>query len=245
MHPINVTIVSLGNLKYPVNMSYLEGWKSQIIKVSHGASVGHLPDAEGDNWEYTCDQLSSIVHADSNASFTVALISAPLEDNYYMRRLGDKVAVLSLFEMAEIVRFSDFTIESYILRNIYELAVLYAANSTSLLPLDSHSWAHDDVRGCLFDMNANKSDIVFSLHQPKLCDACKTRVLSRQVDSVFLPALSEELQKIQKALYFRISEWIKRNPLLALSVAALSAISLNIIASIIFEKTKSFFPWIG
>ena len=167
MHPLNIAIVSLGSLKYPVNMSYLEGWKSQIIKLSHGASVGHLPDAEGENWEYTCDQLGTLVHSDSNASFTVALISAPLEDNYYMRRLGDKVAVLSLFEMAEIVRFSDFTIENYILRNIYELAVLYAANG-ALIPSDAYSWAHDDVRGCLFDMNANKSDIVFSLHQPTL-----------------------------------------------------------------------------
>lgn len=244
MHPLNVTIVSLGSLKYPVNMSYLEGWKSQIVKLSHGASVGHLPDAEGDNWEYTSEQLGSLVHADNNASFTVALISAPLEGNYYMRRLGDKVAVLSLFEMAEIVRFSDFTVEDYILRNIYVLAVLYETNG-ALFPSDAYSWAHDDVRGCLFDMNANKSDIVFSLHQPKLCDACKANVLSRQVNSGFLPALSKELQKVKKALYFRLSEWVKAHPILALIVAALSAISLNLIASVIFEKAKCFLPWLG
>lgn len=225
-------------------MSYLEGWPSQIIKLSHGSSVGHLPDAEGENWEYTCDQLRSLVHADSNANFTVALISAPLEDNYYMRRLGDKVAVLSLFEMAEIVRFSDFKVEDYILRNIYELAVLYAAND-ALIPSDAHSWAHDDVRGCLFDMNANKSDIVFSLHQPKLCDACKARTLSKQVDPGFLPALTNELQKIKKALYFRMAEWVKAHPILALIVTAIFAILLNLGASIIFEKAKRLFPWLG
>lgn len=244
MHPQKVTIVSLGSLKYPVNMSYLEEWKSQIIKISHGASVGHLPDAEGDNWEYTSDQLGSLVHADNNASFTVALISARLEGNYYMRRLGDQVAVLSLYEMAEIVRFSDFTVEDYILRNVYQLAVLYAANG-ALIPPGAYSWSHDDVRGCLFDMNANKSDIVFSLHQPKLCDACKARVLSKQVDSRFLPELSKELQKIQKALYFRMSEWVKAHPILALIVAALSAISLNLIASVIFEKAKCLLTWLG
>lgn len=225
-------------------MPYLEDWDSQIIKITHGASIGHLPDAEGDNWEYTSGQLSSLVHADDNASFTVALICAPLEGNYYMRRLGNKVAVLSLFEMAEIVHFSDFTVENYILRNVYELAVLYAANG-ALFPSDAYSWAHDDVRGCLFDMNANKSNIVFSLHQPKLCDACKARVLSKQVDSGFLPALSEELQRIKKALYFRMSDWVKSHPILALAVAALSAISLNLLASVIFEKAKCVFPWLG
>jgi hypothetical protein len=81
MHPLKVSIVSLGSLKYPINMSYLEGWTSKIIEISHGASVGHLPDAKGDNWEYTSDQLGSLVHADNEASFTVALICAPLEGN--------------------------------------------------------------------------------------------------------------------------------------------------------------------
>lgn len=244
MDTLKVTIVSLGSLKYPVNMAYLEGWQSKLIKLSHGSSIGHLPDAEGDDWEYTKEQLGSLVGADDNASFTVALISAPLEGNYYLRRLGSKVAVLSLFEMAEIVRSSDFTVENYILRNIYELAVLYAANG-ALIPADSYSWAHDDVRGCLFDMNANKSDIVFSLHQPKLCNACTAKVLTKQVGLDFLPTLSDELKKIKKALYFRMSEWVRAHPILALIVAALSAVSLNLIASIIFEKAKRLLPWLG
>lgn len=192
----------------------------------------------------TSSQPSSLVHPDDNASFTLALINAPLENNYYMRRLGNKVAVLSLFEMAEIVRFSEFTIENYILRNIYELAVHYATNS-ALIPLDAYSWAHDDVRGCLFDMNANKSDIIFSLHQPKLCDACKARVLSKQVNSGFLPTLTKELLRIRKALYFRMSEWGKTHPVLALIITAFSAICLNLIASIIFEKAKCLLPWLG
>lgn len=237
MSPLKVTIVSLGSLKYPLNMAYFEGWKSSIIKIGHGAAVGHLPDAMGDNWEYTSNQLGSLVHADSNASFTVALINAPLEDNYYMRRLGDRVAVLSLFEMAEIVRSADFTIEDYILRNIYELAVLYAANG-ALIPSDAHTWAHDDVRGCLFDMNANKSDIVFSLHKPILCEACKTKVLSKQVDFEFLPKLSSELQKINKARFFLISELVKAHPVWALAVTAVSAILLNVTASFIYDKVK-------
>jgi len=244
MHPLKVSLVSLGSLKYPVNMAYLEGWKSQIVVVKHGTSICHLPNAEGENWEYTSSQLSSLVQADGDANFTVALINAPLEDNYYMRRLENKVAVLSLFEMAEIVRYSDFTIENYILRNIYELAVLYAANG-ALITSDAHLWAHDDVRGCLFDMNANKSDIVFSLHQPTLCEACKTRVLSKQVNSRFLPTLNKELLKIKKALYFRIAEWVKAHPILALTVTVFSAISLNLIASVIFEKTKCLLPWLG
>lgn len=244
MKLLKISIVSLGSLKHPVDMAYLEGWKSQLVTIKHGASIGHLPNAEGENWEYTSSQLCSLIKADDEACFTVALINAPLEDNYYMRRIGNKVAVLSLFEMAEIVRFSDFTIENYILRNIYEIAVLYEANG-ALIPTDAHSWAHDDVRGCLFDMNANKSDIVFSMHQPTLCDSCKARVLSKQVNSGFLQTLDKELSRIKKALYFRMTEWVKAHPVLTLIATAFSAIALNLIASIIFEKAKCLLPWLG
>lgn len=244
MQKIKVSLVSLGSLKYPVDIAYLEGWKSDILSIKHGASVGHLPNVDGNDWQRTNEQLSGLLHADAEADFTLGIINSPLEDNYYMRRLGAKVAVLSLYEMAEIVRYSDFTIEDYILRNTYELAVLYAANS-ALIPPDAYTWAHDDVRGCLFDMNANKSDIVFSLDRPTLCAACKARVMSKQVNAGFLPALEGELKWIQKSRYYRMAEWVKAHPLWALLITAASAISLNIIASIIFEKTKGCFPWIA
>lgn len=244
MRPLKVSLVSLGSLKYPVDIAYLEGWTSQLFKVQHGASIGHLPNAEGSEWDYTDKQLGALIQADSDADFTLALINAPLENNYYMRRLGDKVAVLSLFEMAEIVRFSDFTIENFILRNIYELTVLYAANG-KLIPIDAHSWAHDDVRGCLFDMNASKPDIVFSMHKPKLCDGCRTRVLSKQVNSGFLPALDKELSRIKKARYFRMADWVRTHPLCTLAITAFSAVILNLIASVIFEKAKCLLPWLG
>ena len=75
MHPISVSLVSLGSLKYPVDISYLERWKSQFVSIQHGASVGHLPNAAGPNWQYTNDQLSIVIQGDDDASFTLALIT--------------------------------------------------------------------------------------------------------------------------------------------------------------------------
>jgi hypothetical protein len=242
MRSLKISLVSLGSLKYPIDMAYLEKWESQLLVIQHGASIGHLPNAQGIDWVYTDEQLSTLIQADRDADFTLAIINAKLEDNYYMRRLGNNVAVLSLFEMAEIVRLSDFTVENFILRNIYSLAVLYAANG-ELFRTDAFSWAHDDVRGCLFDMNANKSDIVFSMHKPKLCDGCRARVLDKQVNSGFLPALDKELSRIKKALYFRMVVWVKAHPLYALAITAFSAVVLNLIASIIFEQAKCWLSW--
>lgn len=146
--------------------------------------------------------------------------------------------------MAEIVRYSDFTIEQYVLRNAYELAILFIANGKLMLS-GCTTWAHDEVRGCLFDMNANKPDIVFSLHRPKLCQACKTRVSSKQAPSALIPTLESELNRIQKTLYVRIAEWVKSHPIAALFITAGSSVVLNFASSVIFEKAKSAFPWLA
>ncbi len=243
MNPIKINLVLLGNLKYPIDVVSLEAWKSEIVKIQHGASVGHLPDADGDDWEYTDEQLSELLSADNSSNFTLGLINTPLEGNYYLRRLSDRIAVLSLHEMAEIVRYSDFTIEQYVLRNAYELAILFIANG-KLIPSE-YTWAHDEVRGCLFDMNANKPDIVFSLHRPNLCQACKTRVSSKQVPATLIPTLENELTRIQKTLYVRMVEWVKSHPIAALFITAGSSVVLNFISSVIFEKAKSVFPWLA
>lgn len=237
MLPIKVALVSIGGLKHRVDIPYLENWRSEILKIDHKSSIPHLPDSSGPGWEYTKSQLCDLVRPDSQSDFTVGLINAPLENNYYMRRLDDKLAVLSLFEMAEIARLFNFTLENFILRNLYELAVLHTASGGSFAS-DAESWAHHDVRGCLFDMNANKLDIVFSMHRPTLCHACHDRVLKNQINPNFIPALNKELSRIQKTLYVRIAEWVKAHPLRALAMTGAFAILLNLIAALLFEKFK-------
>lgn len=244
MNKTKITLISLGNTKFPVSFSDLEGWKSALFDIQHGAAVGQLPNAEGDDWQYTDAQLKALVHPEHGADFAVGIINAPLEDNYYLRRISDKVAVLSLYEMADIVRYSEFSIEQYILRNVYELAVLFSANR-KLIPTDYTTWAHDEVRGCLFDMNSSKTDIIFSMHRPTLCPACTSRVLSKQVPATLIPALHKELPRIQKPLFARMTDWVKQHPLLALLITALSGIALNIIASVIFEKAKRAWTWLA
>lgn len=237
MRKIRISIVPMGSLKYPVDMAFLENWPSEIITIHHADSIGHLPNAGGDNWEYTKSQLVRIIRRDEESDITVGLISAPIENNYYMHRLANNVAVLSLYEMAEIVQKANFTLEDYILRNLYELAVLFTAHA-KVIPANSYSWPHDDVRGCLFDMNSIKADIIFSMHRPILCHSCRNEVLAAQVDSHFIPALENELSRIRKALFFRIEAWVKGHPLLALSIAATTSVILNLVASLIFEGMR-------
>lgn len=214
------------------------------MRIEHGASVAQIQDAEGEDWQYTDEQLAMVLAPSPGADITLGLINAPLDDNYFLRRLPRNVAVLSLHEMAEIVQYNNFSLETFILREAYELTCLFKAEGR-VPPTSELTWKHDDIRGCLFDMCSSKGDIVFSLQRPCLCSDCRNRFLCRQVDTKFLPTLDKELTRIQKTLYFRLSDWVRTHPIFTLVLTSVFAISLNLVSSVIFEKAKRCWSWIA
>lgn len=234
MKLLTVKLVTLGNLKYPVDFQRIEQWQSKIFQTSHSEQVQALPNAKGDNWVYTDAQLITLVHADPSVDFTLTIINVPLELNWYMRRLGNNVAVLSLHETADILRSSNLRIEQFILRNLYELCAFYL-ESGHAIPDGAHTLAHDETRNCLFDMNANKADIAFSTSRPILCFQCKARMMQAQVDKDFIPLLEQELKRIKKDLYYRIADWVKTYPIWTLLLTLGSSLLLNIAANFIYD----------
>ena len=107
---LKISLVTLGHLKYSLKVKELTEWKSNLLKITQNAQLNHLQDPEGNDQEYLDTQLFELIQADQEADFTVALIGAPLENNYYMRCISEKICVISLFQMAEIVRDANFTL---------------------------------------------------------------------------------------------------------------------------------------
>lgn len=245
MRVLNVALVSLGHQKQPVDVALLEKWPSGILKINHRAAIAYTPNGKGGSWEYPDDQLRALVQPLDGADITVVLVSAPIERNFYSRRLGNNVVVFSIHEIAHILNAANFRIEHFLLRNIYQIAIYFHALNGSVPDSNSLSWSHHDIRGCLFDMNSQKSDILYSMHQPKLCDACRTRIGQHQVDPAFLTTLDGELRKLRRRLFYRIVDWVKSHPIYSLLITAAFGISLNVVASIIFEKAKRLWPWLG
>lgn len=244
MNPVRISLVTLGSLKQPVDVRSLSRWRSNILAITHGDSVAHLQDAEGEDWTYTDQQLEKLLAPAAGAEITLGLINARLEGNFYLRRLPQNVAVLSLYEMAEIVQYENFSVDTFILRTAYELAVLFKVEGR-IPATGEFSWAHDDIRGCLFDMCSSKGDIVFSLHRPCLCGACRNQVLEKRVDVNLLPSLDKELRRIHKTLFFRLTDWIKVHPVLTLALTTFLALAVNLASSALFEKAKRIWPWIA
>lgn len=239
MRKTKIKLVTLGNLKYPVDFRSIEKWKSQVLEVHHIDQIQTLPDTDGDSWSYTDELLESIIQPDTEYDCTVGIINAPLEDNYYIRRLANSICILSLDETADILRDVNLSLENFIIRNLYELCSAYLEHGRQI-PESVYAIAHDETRSCLFDMNANKADIVFSTAQPIICESCKVRMMRSQISKEFLPSVEKELKRIRKPLYYRLTDLIKTHPIWALVITSLSAIILNIFSNYVYDFLPKF-----
>lgn len=234
MPPIRINLVKLGNLKFPISFPTLEGWQSDLMSIHRIAEVGVMPNAEGGNWTYSDAQLERLVTHEQSCDITVAIINAPLENNFYLRRFRNNTAVLSLYETGDILQFHDLKPEHFIIKNLYEIVLIFLENNRTV-PNSVYSVAHDETRSCLFDMCADKLDIVFSTAQPTICESCKVRLRSKQLDKDLLETLERELRRIRKALFYRISDFVKIHPLVTLLIAAISGLMLNVLGNILYN----------
>lgn len=239
MERIKINLVTLGNLKHKVDFKEICAWQSSIFSTEHADQVKLIPNAGGEDWEYPDDQLLTLITPPDQHAFTVGVINAKLQDNYYIRRISNNAIILSLYETAEILHQANLTIENFIIRSLYEFCLVYLENNRKI-PSSVYSVAHDETRSCLFDMNANKSDIVFSTENPLLCQDCETRLSKVQLPNNLLKTLGSELPKIQKALFFKVTDYVKTHPIKALCISSLFAIALNIIASLLYDLLKNF-----
>jgi hypothetical protein len=237
MKKVSISIVFLGNTSDSLNIGILSRWKSKLFTIAKLTSIENIPNANGMSWEYTKDQLKEIIKPDIDCDCTMGIINAPLEGNYYMRRLGNNIAVISLFQMADILAKSNFRIETYIIRNIYEGLALYYGNNYSI-PESSYSWAHDDIRGCLFDMNAHKPNIIYSMNKPILCTSCKARMLQQKVELGVVKEIEKELPRIQKERLFVIIDWIRKHVVISFIITIILGGTINVISNGIYDLLK-------
>lgn len=160
-----------------------------------------------------------------------------MEDNYYGRRIGDNVYVLSLYETGHIILKNDLGLEQFVIQNIYYVTAIYFKYKGKI-PSSDTILTHQDIRGCLFDFNADKEDIIFSLGKVSICDTCKAEFDSTFVPENFVPILKRELKRIKKPLYFQIRDFIKRRPIFSLIFAILASFAINIVSNYIYELLK-------
>jgi hypothetical protein len=240
MEKLKITLFVLGSLKFDVNLHKVQEWRSELFEIEHVNRLHFLPDSESESgWHYSDKQLKKIIGDTSSFHVVLALINAELENNYYGRRIGKNIYILSLYETGHIILKNDLGLEQFIVQNLYYVTAVYYKFRGNI-PLSNQSLTHQDIRSCLFDFNSDKEDIPFSLGKATICDDCKADFDSTFVPDRFVETLRNELKRIKKPIYFRIRDFIKRRPVVSLFIAILATIILNLVSNFLYTQIDNF-----
>jgi hypothetical protein len=231
-----ISIVKWGCLKRQLNSKILQRWNSKLFVIGSFDEIAYMPQVENANsWQHLSDkEVCNRLQPKHNTDITIAITEYSLEDNYYMRKVTDKLTIISLSEIGDILQYYHIPIENFILKNIYEIVTLLHAypnlpNTRDQIP----DIIHEENRSCLFDMNGIKTDVIyFFTNKPSLCLQCETKLLQRQLPANFVSNLKRELKRMRKPLFNRICDFVKCYPKWSIFIAVVGQLLIGLLAGL-------------
>jgi hypothetical protein len=245
---VNIKLAILGHFPHTSQIEKIKSWKSDLFKVVEVCKYNIVGDSDGHNWEFLDENVERQLPPRGTADVLISVTNIPIEANYFARRYTDNRVCISYNSMSEILNYNNIPLENLLLRVLYSVAFVYRryGNRIPLMTEDTN-FSHDETRGCIFDMNGIKTDIIYSTYKPQLCTSCihaltNNHVAVNRIENNLIEKVQKELLKINKVLYFQIADFIKRHPIYSIIISSLTAIVLgavgSVIASFIYEKIK-------
>lgn len=230
-----IKLAVLGRLPPEFDPGDLVKWTSATFEVDPRIESFELnEDAQGVDWEYTDQQLEKYLSTITDGSFLVILLSVKLQDNWYVRRLPGNRILFTFHDIDQILRFHHIPLTNVALRVLYAASLIYRRYGNRIPPTTERTnYAHDETRGCLFDMNASKLDVVHSCHEPILCEYCVGQLKSAQISNEVIRTVQSEIRKIRKPLFQRMADFIQNHPVWSIVISVATALSVGVLASVI------------
>lgn len=245
MEKAKIKLVTIGHLPLHLDFSRVSTWKSDVFELTGEIENFALRcDSDSDGWVFSDALLKAQLPAHTGAEFLIAIVNVPIEDNWYSRRLGDNQIVFTFSQIKDFLAWDNIPLENAILRVLYAYTLLYRRSGNRIPGFgQAPSFTHDETRGCLFDMNGIKSDLIESCNKPVVCAECEERLRNERVSTQTIKTVQSEIRKIRKHLYYRALDFVKAKPLIALMISSAFAILLGVtgslIASYIYDSIKS------
>jgi hypothetical protein len=241
---VSVAVVTIGHMPPDFDREKIGRWKSSTFEiVDRIESYSLTCDSDGSDWEYTDKTLEKVLPKGVDGGFLLAIVNVPIESNWYSRRLSENRVIFSFHEIREILRSSNIPLENVIYKILYGYTLLYKRSGDRIpTNVEQIDFTHDETRGCIFDMNPLKSDIVYSCHKPIICDDCVERLKREKVSAEMIAICQKEINRIQKTMFYRMSDFIKLHPMWSLIISATAAVLLgalgSVLGSFIYEAIK-------
>jgi len=245
MSKVKIKLVSIGHLPLEFQQKKIKKWKSETFEIVEDIDNYSLRcDSDGYDWAFSDSAVSGQLPKEFNADFMIAIVNVPIEDNWYSRRLGNNQVVFTFHEIKDILEHYNIPLENVIYRLLYAYTLLYRRAGNRIPDFgEAPGFTHDETRGCLFDMNGIKTDLVASCHLPQICDECQERLKQERVSISDIDNTQNDIKRIKRELYYRIIGHVKKHPVAALIISSIFALSLgvtgSVIGSFIYEYLKA------
>ena len=244
MEKAKIKVVTIGHLPLHLDLNRVSGWSSEVFQLAGDIENFSLRcDSDCEGWVFSDSLLKEQLPKQFDADFLIAIVNVPIEDNWYSRRLGNNQIVFTFHQIKDFLMWENIPLENAILRILYAYTLLYRRSGNKIPGFDEiPSFTHDETRGCLFDMNGIKSDLIESCDTPTVCSECEERLRNERVSTQTIKITQKEIKKIRKPLYYRALDFIKVHPVSALIISSMFAIVLGVagslIASFIYDDIK-------
>jgi len=236
-----ITIVKVGHVDHLANCKKIKSWKSDIFEIVEIQSVEHLPDSEmHDGYldqKFTRESLRNVISCPVHSDFTGAITSCRFIDNFYMHRLGNNCVGISLYGITEILEIENISIENFIIKLFYEICALSLITDISNND-EVYNIVHRDTRGCLFDMNGDRTHILYNTEKPIICNSCKEKFNKKQIPQGIISTFNKELKKIKKPTILKLERYIKKYPFVSMIISALIALTINSVLNVLWKLSK-------
>lgn len=231
-----IAIVKLGHIDYLIDIEKIKKWTSKLFEIKDVHCIDYLPESDVEDGyldkKYSRNGLSEDIKCPASCDYAIGIMPYRFQDNFYLHRISSKCAVISLYGIDEILRKDNISLENFIINQIYEITAL--THLVEDMSSDNvYKYIHLDTRGCLFDMNGERSDILYNTENPIICDSCRESFRKQQIDSNVIKILENELPRIRKPFILKIEKKIKQHPFVSVILSALISIVLSIIANLI------------
>ena len=237
MKKLKIKIVLIGHGDRIVEMKTLKKYNSEHFVINEFEKISNLPPPQKNDGfldvVYSKDEIAKILENVKFTGIRVGIMNYSFEDNFYMHRVGNNKMCISLSKIDSILTQADISIESFIIKSIYEAFVLYKIFGT-LTDNRIYEFIHRDTRGCLFDLTGDKGDVIYNTETPIICEECKAKISRHSVPVGLIDSISKGLKRIHKPWIKTTEMFIKKYPLISIVLAFIFSTLVNLLSSFIW-----------
>ena len=245
-----IDIIGMGDT-YPVNYKKLKtnGEHSNLFSIVRIIEIPNPDVLNRENKFRLMDEdFNFLTNRQTEANFSVVIVNRPLQGDFFSRRISEKVIAISIFDIETLNIHEGIKIEMYLTRFIYAFVAIFQSYNKSLPTpeaITADKLIQNEAKGCLFDFCRYKPQVAIFFREPKISTEADVVLRSKALPKGFLSTLKKEIRTLKIGRYYKLSDWFKENPIMAIIFTFLVGLIFSeLLGNYIYDLVSDSLPFI-